>query len=181
MLPFFCVVQILTSKRVTVPRWVIFWNEVLRWLIVLNGWVISEVRFLRKTKRKSMEKAAIWHRCEEEAPAGLIHPKDVCLPEIVLLGGQQTETVQEVSGGRRWMMHYQAFVDVCVSKLKNKCNGERVCYVWLYCCSHQPIWQGKEGIQGAAVTHSLLAAGRTWETSPAFFMKILVCTCIMWW
>lgn len=67
-----------------------------------------------------MKKAAIWHRCEEEAPAVLVHPKDVCLPKIVLLGGQQTKTVREVSGGHHRMMHYQVSVDVCVSKLKNE-------------------------------------------------------------
>lgn len=43
------------------------------------------------------------------------------------------------------------------------------------CCSHQSIWCSKEGICGAAVTHSLLAAGRTWETSPAFTPKNINC------
>lgn len=58
MLSFFCVILLLTSERVTVPRLVTFWNEVLRQLIVLSGWDILEVRFFfRRTKRKSVKKA----------------------------------------------------------------------------------------------------------------------------
>lgn len=65
----------------------------------------------------------------QETPSGLIHPKDVCLLKIVLRGGQQTKAVQEVSGGHHQMMHSQTSVDVCVSKLKNNCNGEKMCCV----------------------------------------------------
>lgn len=65
----------------------------------------------------------------QEALSGLIHPKDVCQLKIVLHGGQQTKAVQEASGGHHRMMHSQMSVDVCVSKLKNSCNGEQMCYV----------------------------------------------------
>jgi len=71
------------------------------------------------------------------------------------------------------VMHYQASVDVRVSKLKNVQRRMSVLCL-TNCCSHQPIWQRKEGIRGAAITRSLLAAGRTWEASPAFFIKILI-------
>lgn len=112
------------------PNW---WpSEVLRWLIVLSGWnFTSEMKFFRKTKRKNMTKAAILHRCEQEAPAAELYPKDVYLPKITLLTGQQTRAVQEVSRRHHRRMHYQASIGIGMSKLKNKCSGEGMCYVWL--------------------------------------------------
>lgn len=138
------------------------------------GWVISERRFFRKIKRKRAKKAAIWHRCEEEALAVLIHPKDVCLPKI----GAPWRAADQDCTGSVWRTSLN---DALPSVCRCMCVKAQECVQWrtsvlclTNCCSHQPVWRGKEGIRGAAVTHSLLAAGRTWETSPTFVTNTLI-------
>lgn len=111
------------------------------------------------TKRKSMNKAANWHRCEEEAPAALIHPKDVCLPKIVIFRGQQTKTVQEVSG---WHQK-DALSCICRHMYDNTQEQPqwRTSVLCLTnCCSHQDVWQGKDRVRGTEVTRSMLAVWR---------------------
>lgn len=51
------------------------------------GHIRSEIIF-QEDKEEKYEKVAIWPSCEEEAPAVLIRPEDVCQPKIVLLEGQ---------------------------------------------------------------------------------------------
>lgn len=168
---------ILTSRKVTVPRLVTFWNEIRRQLIVLSGWSTSEMKSGWDTKRKSMNKAANWHRCEEEAPAALIHPKDVCLPKIVIFRGQQTKTVQEVSG---WHQK-DALSCICRHMYDNTQEQPqwRTSVLCLTnCFSHQDVWQGKDRVRGTEVTCSVLAVGR--RSKSCAFHKNITVSYIMW-